>query len=57
MNDLIGSLTDSADKVGIALAETGYMVVFSLAAAVLVGLPLGVLTAIYLQVGNAWFRP
>ena len=43
MNDLIDSLAGASDKIGIALAETGYMLVFSLAAAVLLGLPLGVL--------------
>lgn len=43
MNGLIDSLTGNADKIGIALAETGYMLAFSLAAAVLLGLPLGVL--------------
>lgn len=42
MNVIIDSLTGNADKIGIALAETGYMLVFSLAAAVLLGLPLGV---------------
>lgn len=47
MNGVIDSLAGNADKVGIALAETGYMLVFSLAAAVLLGLPLGVL--IYLM--------
>jgi D-methionine transport system permease protein len=47
VNDLVDSLTGNADKIGIALAETGYMLVFSLAAAILIGLPLGVL--IYLM--------
>ena len=47
MNDFIDSLTGSADKIGIALAETGYMLIFSLATAILIGLPLGVL--IYLM--------
>jgi D-methionine transport system permease protein len=43
VNVIIDSLSTNADKIGIALAETGYMVVFSLAAAILLGLPLGVL--------------
>ena len=43
MNEYLATLTESADKIGIALAETGYMLVFSLAASVLLGLPLGVL--------------
>ncbi len=42
MNDLVASLTANADAIGIALAETGFMLAFSLAAAVLLGLPLGV---------------
>ncbi|GAA3752075.1 ABC transporter permease subunit [Microbacterium kribbense] len=43
MNGFIDSITSNADKIGVALAETGYMLIFSLAAAVLLGLPLGVL--------------
>ncbi|WP_405217370.1 methionine ABC transporter permease [Agrococcus sp. Ld7] len=47
MNDLIAtitaSLTANADQIVVALAETGFMLAFSLAAAVLIGLPLGVL--------------
>lgn len=43
MNDLLATLAANADEIGIALAETGYMLAFSLAAAVLLGLPLGVL--------------
>ncbi|WP_437582244.1 methionine ABC transporter permease [Paramicrobacterium sp. CJ85] len=43
MTELLQSLADNADAIGIALAETGYMLAFSLAAAVLFGLPLGVL--------------
>lgn len=42
MNELVASLTANADAIGIALAETGFMLAFSLAAAVLLGLPLGV---------------
>lgn len=42
MNDLLASLAANADQIGIALAETGYMLAFSLAAAVAIGLPLGV---------------
>lgn len=43
MNDLLESLAANADEIGIALAETGFMLAFSLAAAVLIGLPLGVM--------------
>lgn len=43
MNGLVDSLTQNADKIGVALAETGYMLAFSLLAAVVLGLPLGIL--------------
>ncbi|MCW4458309.1 methionine ABC transporter permease [Microbacterium sp. MPKO10] len=43
MNDLLESFAANADEIGIALAETGFMLAFSLAAAVLIGLPLGVM--------------
>lgn len=43
MNDLLASLAENADQIGTALAETGYMLAFSLAAAIVLGLPLGVL--------------
>ncbi len=42
MTDALASLAANADQIGIALAETGYMLAFSLAAAVVIGLPLGV---------------
>ncbi|HIY67250.1 MAG TPA: ABC transporter permease subunit [Candidatus Agrococcus pullicola] len=46
MNDLIDtiveSLTANADQITVALAETGYMLGWSLVAAVFIGLPLGV---------------
>ncbi|PPG04949.1 methionine ABC transporter ATP-binding protein [Pseudoclavibacter sp. RFBI5] len=43
IDSIVSSLTGNADAIGQALAETGYMLVFSLAAAVVLGLPLGVL--------------
>lgn len=43
MTGLLESLAANADEIGIALAETGFMLAFSLAAAVLIGLPLGVM--------------
>ncbi|WP_293698437.1 methionine ABC transporter permease [uncultured Agrococcus sp.] len=46
MNDFIDTIVDSltanADQITVALAETGYMLGWSLAAAVLIGLPVGV---------------
>lgn len=43
MSELIGSLSANADAIAVAMAETGFMLAFSLAAAVLLGLPLGVI--------------
>lgn len=42
MTEALASLAANADQIGVALAETGYMLAFSLAAAVIIGLPLGV---------------
>ncbi|WP_166981440.1 methionine ABC transporter permease [Paramicrobacterium fandaimingii] len=43
MTDVLDSLVANVDEIGIAVAETGFMLAFSLAAAVILGLPLGVL--------------
>lgn len=43
MTDVFESLAANVDEIGIAVAETGFMLAFSLAAAVVLGLPLGVL--------------
>lgn len=43
MNELAQSLAERGDDLVSALAETGYMLVVSLAAAVLLGLPLGMI--------------
>ncbi len=42
MSDVLASLAANVDAIGVALAETGFMLGFSLAAAVVLGLPLGV---------------
>lgn len=61
MNDLIAtviaSLSANADQIVVALAETGYMLAFSLAAAVLIGLPLGVLIFLTRPGGVREHRP
>ncbi|WP_072313265.1 methionine ABC transporter permease [Agrococcus sp. Marseille-P2731] len=43
MSEFLDSLAANADQIGIAMAETGFMLGFSLVAAVVLGLPLGVL--------------
>ncbi|WP_167132429.1 methionine ABC transporter permease [Paramicrobacterium chengjingii] len=43
MTEVFASLAANVDEIGIAVAETGFMLAFSLAAAVILGLPLGVL--------------
>lgn len=42
MSDALSSLAANADDIGVALAETGYMLAVSLTAAIVIGLPLGV---------------
>lgn len=42
MSDYLDAIAANADAIWVALAETGFMLAFSLLAAVLVGLPLGV---------------
>lgn len=39
---VVASLSANSDQIGVALGETGYMMFWSLLAAVLIGLPLGV---------------
>jgi D-methionine transport system permease protein len=42
VSEVLDSLADHGDQIVVALAETGFMLGFSIAAAVLIGLPLGV---------------
>ncbi|GEK80313.1 methionine ABC transporter permease [Agrococcus baldri] len=57
MNEYLASLTANADQIVVALAETGYMLAFSLLAAVVIGLPLGVLIYLTRPGGPKEHRP
>lgn len=57
MSEFLDAIAANADQIGIALAETGFMLVFSVAAAVLLGLPLGVLIFLTRPGGAKEHRP
>ncbi|WP_308492548.1 methionine ABC transporter permease [Microbacterium terrisoli] len=57
MNGYIADILANADKIGIALAETGYMLAFSLAAAIVLGMPLGVVIYLTRPGGVRELRP
>ncbi|MEH3089054.1 MAG: ABC transporter permease [Microbacterium arborescens] len=57
MNELLDSLSRRGDDLVQALAETGYMLVVSLTAAVVLGLPLGVAVYLARRGGVAPSRP
>lgn len=57
MSGYLADILANADKIGIALAETGYMLAFSLAAAIVLGLPLGVVIYLTRPRGVRELRP